>query len=304
MSAAADNCRRAMKGFGTNEALLIQTLCHLTPLEIPALKAAYHHQHHRDLARDVESEVSGYFETCLLSILRGPLMQDVHSLGKALHGAGTDEVLLNDVLIGRSNADMKAIKAAYQHHYHRSLEDDVRGDLSMKTERMFMMILAATRQEDSAPVIPQNVDADVVEIHRATEARAGADQLTVCSILTNRSDGHIRAIALAYEARYRIPLEQMLKREFQGHMEMALVQIVRCGADRIMRDAIALEDAMAGLGTNDNWLVVRVVRMHWDRAHMHQVKNAYQQRYRRDLASRIKGETSGYYEKALLAMIE
>ena len=304
MSVAANNCRKAMKGFGTDEALLIQSLCHLSPLEVPAVKAAFHQQHRRDLPNDVESETSGHFETCLLAILRGPLMQDVHALGRALHGAGTDEVLLNDVLIGRSNADMNAIKAAYHQHYHRSLENDVRGDLSAKTERMFMMILAATRQEDSAPVLPQNVDADVAEIHRATEGRSGTDQLTVCSILTNRSDGQIRAIAHAYEARYRIPLEQMLKREFTGHMEMALVQMVLCGVDRIMQDALALESTMAGMGTNDNLLIVRVVRMHWDRAHMHQVKNAYRQRYRQDLATRIKGETSGHYERALLAMIE
>lgn len=300
----ADACRKAMKGFGTNEALLVQTICPLGPLEVPALKAAFHQRHHRDLAHDVESEVSGHFETVLLAILRGPLMQDVHSLGKALHGAGTDEVLLNDVLIGRSNADINAIKAAYHHHYHRSLETDVHNDLSMLTQRMFSMILAATRQEDSAPVLPPNVDADVAELHRATEARAGADQLTVCSILTNRSDGQIRAIAHAYEAKYRIALEQMLKREFSGHMELALVQMVRCGADRVMRDAVALEETMAGMGTQDHMLIVRLVRCHWDRRHMQQVKAAYRQRYHNDLAHRIKGETSGWYEKSLLALVE
>ena len=304
MSIQADACRKAMKGFGTNESLLIQTICPLGPLEVSALKTAFHQRHHRDLAHDVESEVSGHFETTMLAILRGPLMQDVHSLGKALHGAGTDEVLLNDVLIGRSNADINAIKAAYHHHYRRSLEKDVADDLSLLTQRMFSMILAATRQEDSAPVIPQNVDADVAELHRATEGRPGADQLTVCSILTNRSDGQIRAIAHTYESKYRINIEQMLKREFSGHMELALIQMVRCGADRVMRDAVALEDTMAGVGTKDNLLVVRMVRIHWDRRHMHQVKAAYRQRYRTELGSRIRGETSGWYEKSLLALLE
>lgn len=293
-----------MKGLGTDEATLIRILSHIPPLEIPALKQAYQARHHRILEADVEKEVSGHFELCLLSILRGPLQQDVWSLNKALKGAGTNEELLNEVLIGRSNADMNAIKQTYQRTYRRSLEQDVRDDLSAKTERMFSMILSASRQEDPAPIIPQSVDADVSEIHRATEAKVGADQLTVCSILTNRSDGQIRAIALAYEHKYRRSLEKILVGEFAGHMEQALVQMVRCGADRAMRDAINLEHAMAGVGTKDDLLVTRVVKIHWNPAHVAQVKGAYKVRYGRDLIGRVKSETSGDYERCLIAMLQ
>lgn len=304
MSAAADVCRKAMKGLGTDEAALIRALAHISPLEVPSLKQAYQARHHRNLEHDVEKEVSGHFELCLLSILRGPLQQDVWSLHKALKGAGTDEELLNEILIGRSNADINAIKQAYQREYRRSLEQDVRDDLSAKTERMFSMILSASRQEDSAPVIPQSIDADVSEIHRATEARVGAEQLTVCSILTNRSDPQIRAIALAYEHKYRRSLEKVLVADFSGHMEQALVQMVQCGADRAMRDAINLEHAMAGAGTNDHMLVNRIVKLHWNPAHMAQVKGAYKVRYGHDLIGRIKGETSGDYERCLVAMLQ
>ena len=292
-----------MKGFGTNEDALIGALARLSPAEIQGVKEAFHQRHHRNLEKDVESEISGYFETCMLSVLRGPLQQDVYCLNRALKGAGTNEDLLNDVLIGRSNADMRAIKDAYQHTYHRSLESDVRADLSMKTERMFMMMLGANRAEDSAPVVPQSIDSDVAELHRATEGRRGAEQLTVCSILTSRNDAQVRAIAKVYEQKYRIPLEKVMINEFAGHMEDALVQMVRCGADRAMRDAIRLEDTMIGAGTKDNMLVYRVTAMHWNHQHMQNVKGAYRHRYGRELSTRIKGETSGYYEKALLAMI-
>ena len=291
MSAQADACRKAMKGLGTDEAALIRVLAHLSPLEVPALKQAFQQRHGRSLEHDVEKEVSGHFEMCLLSILRGPLQNDVWCLHKAIHGAGTKENLLDEILIGRSNADMKAIKQAYHDTYHRPLEHDVRNDLSAKTQRMYEMILSATRQEESAPVLPQSVDADVTELYRATEAKVGTEQLTVCAILTNRSDGQIRAIAQAYEQKYRRPLEKVLVSEFAGHMEQALVQMVRCGADRTMRDAIALEDCMAGAGTRDDLLVTRVVKIHWNPYHVQQVKAAYRQRYGHDLLHRIRGET-------------
>ena len=293
-----------MKGLGTNEDTLIGVLAHMPALEIPVIKQTFHQRHHRSLEADVESEVSGHFELCLLSILRGPLQQDVYCLHHAIKGAGTNEDLLNDVLIGRSNADMRAIKEAYQHTYHRSLEADVKGDLSAKTERMFMMLLAATRAEESAPVIPQAIDQDVTELQRATEGRHGAEQLTVCSILTSRSNAQVRAIAHAYEAKYRIPLEKVMIGEFTGHMEDALVQIIRSATDKAMRDAVRLEDTMKGPGTRDNMLVFRTTAIHWDRNHMMQVKGAYRHRYGKELSHRIKGETSGYYEKCLIAMLE
>ena len=304
MSYQADALRKAMKGFGTDEDALIKILARMPPHEIAAVKQAFHQRHHRNLEKDVESEVSGHFENVLLAILKGPLYHDVYVLHSALAGVGTNELALNDVLIGRTNADMRAIKEAYQQTYRRSLEADVKSDLSMHTERLFLMLLAANRAENSAPVVPQAIDQDVAELHRATEARHGTEALTVCSILTSRNDAQIRAIAKVYEQKYRIPLEKVIVKEFSGHMEDALVEIVRAGADRAMRDAIRLENTMLGPGTRDTMLVSRLTAIHWDRQHIQNVKGAYRHRYRTELATRIRGETSGYYEKCLVAMIE
>jgi len=78
---------------------------------------------------------------------------------------------------------------------------------------------------------------------------------------------------------------------------------LRQGINKAIHHAKLLEDAMAGMGTIDHLLVNRVVRFHWDRNHMAAVRNAYVQRYRKDLSQRIKGETSGDYERLLLACI-
>lgn len=86
-------------------------------------------------------------------------------------------------------------------------------------------------------------------------------------------------------------------------MEEALLFQLRYATDKYMHAAALLEAAMAGLGTKDQLLVARVVRYHWNRTEMDNIKGAYQQRYRQSLASRIKGETSGDYEKLMLACI-
>ena len=294
-----------MKGFGTDENGLIRTLAHYPAAAIPALHEAYRQRHRRELTKDIHNETSGYFREALESILRGPLNEDINRVHEALVGAGTRESQLDFVLLGRSNADLRAIKDAYAAKFRRPLADAVRNDLSMKTERMYDMVLAAQRQEDSAPVVHGSTENDVHALHAATEARAaGTDQLTVCNILSNRSDGQIRAIAQLYEQRFRMPLTRMLEKQFSGHMEQALVRMVAVAQDRPLADAEWLEKCMAGAGTKDEMLVGRLVSVHWDRGHMGRVRQAYHRRYGRDLVARLKGELSGDYERMMVAMVE
>lgn len=86
-------------------------------------------------------------------------------------------------------------------------------------------------------------------------------------------------------------------------MKDALLHQLRHAVDKYMYAAKQLEEAMAGLGTKDHLLVSRVIRIHWDKNTLANVKAAYQQKYRRSLASRIKGETSGDYQRLMLACI-
>lgn len=79
--------------------------------------------------------------------------------------------------------------------------------------------------------------------------------------------------------------------------------MVRHAEDPAKHDADLLEDAMAGMGTKDKALIRRVIAIHWNRDRLHQAKSAYRHFYKRDLGDRIRGETSGDYEKLMLACI-
>ena len=71
----------------------------------------------------------------------------------------------------------------------------------------------------------------------------------------------------------------------------------------VERDAEMLEAAMSGLGTKDERLAWRIIRGHWERNRWEAVKAAYQRKYGRSLKSRVKGETTGDFEKILCAVI-
>jgi len=303
MSGAADVLRKAMKGFGTDEDALIKILAPMGPLEVESVKDAFRQNHKRDLMKDVHSETSGYFRDGLEAILRGPLEQDCYTLREGLKGIGTKEEFLDEVLLGRSNADINAIKAHYQHMYERSLESDMKSDLSAKTERMFDMILAARRTEESAPINPQQIENNVNELYRVTEGQMGTDELQVCAIISSASTAQLRAIAQSYQSRYQRTLEECIRKEFSGHMKDVLLYMVCKAVDPAKHDADLLEAAMAGAGTKDTALVRRIIMVHWNRDRLQQCKGAYRHYYKQDLAQRIKKETSGDYEKLMVACV-
>ena len=95
--------------------------------------------------------------------------------------------------------------------------------------------------------------------------------------------------------------------EFSGHMQDGLYYIAR-GAEMdgqgVVRDTELLEMSMKGMGTKDERLIYRLVRLHWNRPRFAAIKNQYQASYKRTLRKRVEGETTGKYEKALVAIIE
>jgi len=60
---------------------------------------------------------------------------------------------------------------------------------------------------------------------------------------------------------------------------------------------------MHGLGTKDKLLVSRIIRFHWNRYEMENIKGAYQAKMGIPLAQRVHGETSRDQRRMLLACL-
>lgn len=300
----ADLLRKAMKGFGTDEKTLIQVLSKLDPLQMAAVRSTYSSHIRRDLYSDVKSETSSYLRQGLLAIIDGPLAHDTTLAREAVQGIGTKEWLLDDVLLGRSNADLMAIKSSYDRTHHRSLERDVENDLSFGTKTLFMHVLRAGRHDENAPIDYRNIQSEAQNLHGATAARMRNNADEVCALFARSSNKELQAMNQAFSERYHISLETHLEKEFSGHMQEALLHMLRSALDPAMRDAIDLEECMKGMGTKDEKLVIRTVRVHWNRQHLETVKRAYQHKYNQSLLHRVKGETSGDYQRMLVGMLE
>jgi annexin A7/11 len=165
----------------------------------------------RNMIQDFEKETSGYFARGLAEIGRGPLMSDCNNLFEAMKGLGTKEIILDDILIGRSNADINAIKQQYQVLYQRPLQRDLQGDLSAGTEQMYDMIISARRAEDSHPVIPQEIEQAVTDLQTGMGGFASKNVPQVCQILTSKNDAQLKAMAHSYQQRFHKSLDSVIK---------------------------------------------------------------------------------------------
>ena len=52
------------------------------------------------------------------------------------------------------------------------------------------------------------------------------------------------------------------------------------------------------------FILYRLVRAHWNPNRLEAIKIAYKQRYGKPLEARVRGETSGDYQKLLVAIIK
>jgi annexin A7/11 len=131
----------------------------------------------------------------------------------------------------------------------------------------------------------------------------GTDELQVCAIISSLSTAQLRAVAQGYQSRYQRTLEECIRKEFSGHMEDALLYMVRKAVDPAKHDADLLEGAMAGAGTKDTALVRRIIMVHWNRDRLQQCKGAFRHYYKKEIAKRIEEETRGDYEKLMVACV-
>ncbi|KAL7413054.1 hypothetical protein BDY24DRAFT_390471 [Mrakia frigida] len=295
--------RGATKGFGTDEATIISVLAPLSPLQMHSLRRAYEANVGRSLMKTLEKETRGWFEWALRGLVLGPLGFDVWLLNHSMKGIGSNEDLMTELLIGRTNSEINWLKAGYRAVYNKDLVSAVKGELSAKTERMFLMALTGNRDETTY-VNPQAVSADVQTLYRCGPGKMGTDEIAIFSILLLRSPAHLNAISTLYLQQHHHPLTRLVTGEFSGHVKSALLYVAEAAEKGPeARDAHLLEAAMKGMGTKDERLIWRIVRAHWDRPRFEAIKRAYMGLYGQTLQARVRGDTSGDYQKLLVAVV-
>ncbi|KAJ7664118.1 hypothetical protein B0H17DRAFT_1092339 [Mycena rosella] len=272
---------------GSSEKKLIQVLTRLGPLKMEIVASRFKGT---GLANLVGAKTSGYVEKGLLGLVLGPLQYDVELVHDAVKGMGTNEQILNEVILDLTPQEKYSTEPELSARVRQDLTGMLGGSTSVSL--LFEKALDPTRRFLPNATVDEtlHLKKEEHECDRFYEVLTGRHHEHLILVLWRWLNSLMWIVRGAEEnARYKKKQKNTPPEETDP---------------RIMRDTEMLEETMAGMGTKDSLLLMRVLRAHWSRPRMDSISKAYLHMYEKKLEKRIKGETSGAFEDLLLALIE
>ena len=292
--------RTAMKGIGTDEDAIIKILTERNNAHRYMLKQRYKDLIGRDLIKDLKSELSGKFEDICLALLESPYELDCRSLYEAMHGLGTNESTLIEIIATRPAHQLHQDKILFKQLYGKDLVSYVESETSGHFRKILVAMLQCQRHEFNYPINNTELQSEAQRLYKAGAARWGTDESVFTQIFTTRSPAEIATIAQFYQKIAGVDLYTSLKKEFSGNAEQALKDIFYASLNMPEYFAKRVRDAVEGVGTKDKQLIrVIVSRCEID---LGLIKKAYFTLYSRDMVTDIRNDTKGDYKKILTAL--
>uniref|UniRef100_A0A8D0G8T1 Annexin n=1 Tax=Sphenodon punctatus TaxID=8508 RepID=A0A8D0G8T1_SPHPU len=121
------------KKWGTDEDKFTEILCFRSLPQLKITFDEYRNISKKSIEDSIQGELSGHFEDLLLAIVKCVTNTPAffaERLHKSLKGAGTDEFMLNRIMVSRSEIDLLDIRAEYKKNYGCSLYSAVKSDTS------------------------------------------------------------------------------------------------------------------------------------------------------------------------------
>ncbi|KAL3073571.1 hypothetical protein niasHS_017138 [Heterodera schachtii] len=285
-----------------HEAEVTQIICSISNEQRQALALEFKKQFGTDLIAMLKKEFKSDFEELIISLMQTPAVYDANQMRAAL--SGSNEAVLIEILATRTNRQIKALKQAYEQldrqHQHNQLEEDIKAKTKGSFQNLLVSLLSCSREESATASIVLAHDA--MKLFREGEGRRGVNAVVFNQVLATRSFAQLRETFEFYRQAAHHEIEKGIEQEFSGHNEagfLALIKYVR-NASGFFADL--LFNSMKGLGTRDSDLIRLVIsRSEIDLA---DIKHAFHTLHKKSLEEAIKGDTSGAYRNALLALVK
>jgi len=217
----------AMSGAGTTESTLIEIMCSRGNDEIKAIKDAYKRLYKKDLAKELQSETSGYFKRLLFSLAQASRNEgddynrvDAQADAQALYEAGektwgTDESRFNVILASRSLAQLQLVFEEYKRISKKDMEQAIKSEMSGDIEDGMLAIVRSA----------QNMPAYFAERLYKSMKGAGTNDKALIRAMVSRSEVDLTEVKEEFVRRYGQTLEQFIKDDISGDYKRLMLAI-------------------------------------------------------------------------------
>ncbi|KAJ3046450.1 hypothetical protein HK097_000852 [Rhizophlyctis rosea] len=286
-----------------DEKVIIEILGFSTPEQAAQLAQAYKANFGHTLAEVLDKELSGNFKKMCVAMANSLADNDAMDLHDALSGLGTNEDILIEILVGRSNAEIRAIAAAYKTRYGKELETVLSSELSHHVKRLFIVLIQAQRDETQQIL---SIEEDVESLFQAGKSKSHKDVYTFISILCNRSTPHLLQVFETYHRKHGVTVEELIRKDFKGDLEKSLMALVHSIQNRPAHVAQLFQSALnTGHIFNkvDDSKLIRLTVRHRHPRVMALVREAFQAVFGQSLYRKVEEVTSGEFKRLMLTCI-
>ncbi|CDI98110.1 annexin [Echinococcus multilocularis] len=312
---------KSMRCWGTDEETIIKILGGRTSEERLQIVDLYKRKYGRELAHDLDGDLSGYFRDCAILLTEDPIYLMAKSLYYAMKGVGTNENTIIEIIVGCTNEEINKLKQSYISVLRdkgikdpkRTLETDIRSETTGYFCKMLLQILKGDnpdptpeqlqtiKQRGGDIMVNQNeVTRAVKQLVEALEKPKNSTSALLLSAFQHKNVWEIAAMEKEYKKTSGKSLISAISEAVSGEFSALLMAMVEHAIDRPKFYSEALYHAMVGQGTHD-FLLMRVIILRSE-IDLLNIKETFD-RDHKGLVEWIKGETSGYYEQLLLTLL-
>eukprot|EP00703_Trepomonas_sp_PC1_P005399 JAP91207.1 Annexin 9 [Trepomonas sp. PC1] len=289
----AQALRTAMKGTGTDEQMIIQVASCRNFLQREQISNSFVALFGLELDQQFQKELSGNFQLLIQHVFKNRHAAWAEMLKNAVSGAGTDNKKLIQLVLLMSDKDIPEISKQYSNLFQQNMAQAITSDLGKNDWNKLIKAWLVGKHQTT-----YDAQKGADELYKAAKG-LGTDEDVFIKILSTATHESYREINQAYTAKYKKYLRDVIKSEFSLNSKLAF-----CLAHDYMNNPIdaicsTLHKSIDGMGSDDAMLIA-VTTLFADYYRGQPIKDAYSQFG--DIVKEIKGDTSGYYEKALLAM--
>ncbi|KAK5864449.1 hypothetical protein PBY51_015690 [Eleginops maclovinus] len=225
----ASQLHKALKGAGTDDEVLIETLASRTGEQIKNIVKAYKKEFNGKLEKDICGDTSGHYQKLLVILLQGSREEGVDEEridkdAKALFDAGegkfgTDEEQFITILGNRSVEHLREVFDAYKKLSGSELEDSIEGETTGNLENLLLAVVKCAKS------VPEFFAEGLYKSMR----RAGTDDYTLMRIMVSRSEVDMLDIRTCFKKKYGASLYTTIQEDTAGDYQKALLYL--CGGN-------------------------------------------------------------------------
>lgn len=294
-----EQLRKAFGGWGTNEDLIISILAHRNAAQRKSIRQTYAETYNEDLLKALDKELSNDFERLVLLWTLEPAERDAVLANEATKRWTSSNQVLVEIACARSPHELLLAKQAYHARFKKSLEEDVAHHTTGDFRKLLVPLVSTYRYNgDEVNMTLAKSEAKIVHENISKKHYSNEDLIR---ILATRSKAQVNATLNQYKNEFGHDILEDLEADPNDEFLSILRATVKCLTWPEKYFEKVLQLAINKRGTDEGALT-RVVATRAE-VDMKIIKEEYHRRNSIPLDVAIAKDTTGDYEKMLLALI-